>query len=262
MPNTSLDDRIAAWRGNRVSGSLELAGEALGIVGAGVAAAGADWEAEAERLAAALREAKPEMAVVGAAVEALLALLAEAGASATGEAAGLAAAVATGLEERSLVSARAAGDLMPRNGVVATCSRSSSVVRACAAANRKAKAVRVVALYSKGHGKLLGDDLARLGVACDILPDASAADAVGWADAVLLGADAVAPEGVLNGTPSALLAAAGKGLLPIRVVCQTDKFSGGLKVAPGYDLVPMENIDEIITEEGVLTRAQALSRLA
>ena len=262
MPQPSLDARIAALATNRTAGSLALAREALDILGSAAEAAGPGWRDSVVEVAQALRSAKPGMAVLARAVSGLLGRLEETGEDAPKQAVGLATTLGDLLVERSLAAAKIMGDLLPRNGVVATCSRSSSVVRACAFANRKTKAVRVVTLYSNGHGNRLADDLALVGVACDILPDASAKDAVGWADTVLLGADAVSVEGVLNGTPSAALAMAAQGMLPVRVVCQTDKFADGLSPTPGYDLVPMAHVDELITEEGCLSRADALARLA
>ena len=69
------------------------------------------------------------------------------------------------------------------------------------------------------------------------------------------------PEGVLNGTPSAQLAQAAQGVLSVRVVCQTEKFASAVKAAPGYDIVKLLHVDQIVTQEGALSPDDALARI-
>ena len=71
---------------------------------------------------------------------------------------------------------------------------------------------------------------------------------------MLVGADAVTTDSVVNGVPTAELAAAALDRIPLYVVCETIKFTDEAATAPGYDRVPLEQVTDVITENGRLSR--------
>ena len=81
-----------------------------------------------------------------------------------------------------------------------------------------------------------------------------ASEVVERADLVLVGADAVTSDSVVNGAPTAELAAAAVDRVPLYVVCETIKFTDDVATVPGYDHVPLEQVTDVITENGRLSR--------
>src|SRR5436190_1738139 len=75
------------------------------------------------------------------------------------------------------------------------------------------------------EGRRLASRLAAAGIAVTYFSDAAISQALGGADAVVFGADAVAPEWFLNKSGTRMLAAAaGQQGLPVHVIATRDKF--------------------------------------
>ncbi len=193
-PDTAA--RIAAIASDRRSGAAELAlraAEALSL-------AHPDEIAEA---AQAVVRAQPAMASVYNAAQAALA----------GDLAAF-----TGRLRRSpaIIAQRAAG--LVRGRTVLTHSRSSTVLRAL----REGRPARVICTESLpgGEGR---DTAAELGG--EVVPDKQVLAVLANVDIVVVGADAVTPEDVVNkvGTAQLALAARERGV-PAYVLCGSDKF--------------------------------------
>ena len=78
----------------------------------------------------------------------------------------------------------------------------------------------------------------------------------------LVGADAVAPGCIVNGTPTLALAQASKGRIPFYVVCETVKMVAQAVAAPGYDAVPIELVTAVVTEDGAHSPEEVGRRLS
>ena len=55
-------------------------------------------------------------------------------------------------------------------------------------------------------------------------------------------------DALVNGAPTAELAAAALDRIPLYVVCETIKFTDEAATAPGYDRVPLEQVTDVIPE--------------
>jgi translation initiation factor 2B subunit (eIF-2B alpha/beta/delta family) len=210
-----LAQRVAALAANNTSGASDLLREALDILTA-ARATGVDMP----DVARAVREAQPTMASLWNAA---------------------AAALSPDRERLNVFvqHVRRAPVALARYGAahfadlnaghdfrIVTISYSSSVVvvlKAIAAARR----LHVSCTESRPalEGRQLAADLAAAGIAVTCYGDAAIADALDTADAVLVGADAVAPSWFLNKTGTRMLAAAATyQSVPVYVVATRDKF--------------------------------------
>ena len=95
-------------------------------------------------------------------------------------------------------------------------------------------------------------ELADLGLTARLVEGRAAGAALEGAELALIGADAVTPDLLINGTPSQSLAEAAAGRVPFYAVCETVKFTRDARADRGYDLVPLALVTAIATEEGVL----------
>lgn len=127
------------------------------------------------------------------------------------------------------------------------------------------------------EGRRLAARLAAAGIAVTYFSDAAISQALGAADAVVFGADAVAPEWFLNKSGTRMLsAAAGQQGVPVHVVATRDKFVShlvGARLAmregaasdiwesppagvavrnPYFESTPLELVASLITDMGVL----------
>ena len=68
---------------------------------------------------------------------------------------------------------------------------------------------------------------------------------------VMVGADAVTSQYLVNGTPTLELARVANGVIPIYVVCETIKFAMSIPAEPGFDRVPLALVSALVTEKGV-----------
>lgn len=150
-------------------------------------------------------------------------------------------------------------------GRVMTHSASSTVREAVV----HAKPQRVVCTVSAPHeeGRELAADLARAGLAVDLVADEDAGHALGTVDVLLVGADCVFRDGALVnkiGT-AALASAAVDAGLPVLVACETLKIvpvnAGDGTEGPWrelesddepFDLTPPELVTRYVTDEGIL----------
>ena len=130
------------------------------------------------------------------------------------------------------------------------------------------------------EGRALATRLAAAGIPVTMFGDAAIAEALAAADAVLVGADAIAPDWFLNkcGTRMLASAAAQRGI-PVYVAATRDKFVGatiaarlriregdaaeiwdapppGIEVRnPYFESIPLELVTAVITDGGVLGAA-------
>ena len=161
-------------------------------------------------------------------------------------------------------SARNAAKLITPKSIVMTCSYSSDVCTALELARGKGTDFKVLAAQSR-HGKLSYGEmtlerLGKVGIVGRIIPDNFITWHAARANVVLTGADAISLHGwMLNGVPSYTLAlVASRKKVPVYAVCTTTKIDvrGFLAVLrtpePGFDMVPLELFEGIITEAGVL----------
>ena len=177
----------------------------------------------------ALAKAQPDMS-------SLLRLASEALSAARAEAAGRealksAADAARRFLESATHSAHAAAmhavSLIRDGSSVLTHSRSSTVLEALIEARRAAKHFEVIATESRPmfEGRRLASELSARGINVTVIADAAASLFIGRADLILVGADKITPEHVVNkiGTRMIALAARERGL-PIYALCDTSKF--------------------------------------
>lgn len=249
-------------------------GDGAGAANAGsplVVAAGDGWEELAD-IAVALREARPAMPVVCNRVNRVMAA-----ASDTGTAAAVEHAAAAGIEAALSADERAAVHAARRvaDARVATLSRSGTVRETLSLADPEA-----VLVAESRPGREGVDVAADLAAESDVTltTDAALAHAVGeWgADAVLVGADAVRPDGsVINkaGTRAGALAGTYEGIEVVAVAASdkvaphdrtdlehrdgSEVYGGEADVAvynPTFDVTPADCVDAVVTEHGALDR--------
>lgn len=148
----------------------------------------------------------------------------------------------------SLYAAR----MIPTEGLVATCSASSLARETI----QMARPRRVVVYVERGqyevHGFRMAQDLAagRANVQTAFsLWDERSSNRPSMA---IVGADAVTPEFIVNGSPSLHLAESVRCLAPFYVVCERIKFTRETQAADGFDQIPVSLVSGIITEDGVI----------
>ena len=117
---------------------------------------------------------------------------------------------------------------------LATCSASGTVAKVFLAVGAR-RSLRVACAEGRPvyEGRAMAAELAAAGLAVEVYTDAGVGAALGSSDALLLGADAVSGDWVINKTGSAQLAALAAELrVPVYVVATGDKF-----VPPGIAAV-------------------------
>jgi translation initiation factor eIF-2B subunit delta len=151
------------------------------------------------------------------------------------------------LRQHAKAVARHATDLMPDPTTVVTLSHSSAVREALLAAHRQGKQVHIVCSESRPANEGLG--LARLlaeaGLTTTLVADAALPAWIGEAQVVLVGADSVSVEGVVNKTGTYGLALAARHHhVPLYALCGSEKFwpatfpSPSIKDKPAEELWP------------------------
>lgn len=275
--------RVEAIADDREHGAADLSVRALAVLRDEAAVYGAgngsrnrtqedgDGWSEFGDLAVALREARPSMPVVANRVNRVMAA-----ASRYRSVPAVEHAASAGIDEALGADERAAARAAERvaGARVATLSRSGTVSTALSRADPEA--VLVAESRPGGEGRDVAAALAG-GTDVTLTTDAALAHAVDeWgADAVLVGADAVRPDGaVVNkaGTRAAALAGTYEGI-EVLVVAATDKVApdgrtdlehrdpaevyDGEDVSvynPTFDVTPADCIDAVVTEAGTLER--------
>lgn len=177
-------------------------------------------------------------------------------------------AIATRLKQLNtksnlLLSVKTA-NLIQSGSIIMTCSYSDTVCSALEYARRKGIDFKLLAISSKfkniSYGQLTSDRLQKGGISCRIVPDGQIRWHAARADIVLLGADAISMQGwMLNGTPSYELARVAAGRHKnIFSICSLSKFdprgflAGIRDPDPGFDMVPLDLLSDIITEAGII----------
>ena len=184
-------------------------------------------------------------------------------------------------------AARHAANFIPSGRAVLTHSRSSTVLAALVEARRQGKEFSVISTESRPmlEGRVLAEALAVEGVRVSLITDAAAARMLDEVDLVLVGADKVTPDHLLNkiGTRMIALAARERGV-PAYGVCDTSKFidadyliasardqlsadelwpeapEGVVVVNRYFEPTPLALLAAIITEQGKLTPEETARR--
>ncbi len=216
------------------------------------------WDAELPEVAERIAAAKPAMAGLRNALRLLLGELLELGPGGDEAAVReLAWRVTDGLRRVGDMAADNAAAVLGPDASVATCSYSTAVTRTLVAAARFGPPGAVVVYEPRtgpdAPGARLADAIAAAGWPASVYAG-PASEVVERADMVLVGADAVTSGALVNGSPTAELAAAAVDRIPFYVVCETIKFADDAALAPGYDHVPLQRVTDVITENGRLSR--------
>lgn len=253
-------ERIEAIRRDRVRGATALTREAAGIL---VEMEGRAAPGEIRAACYALSAAQPLMAALGNLARAVLA----------GEPA---SAFLERMESAHRAVVETAAELIGDGAVVLTHSAGSSVADALLAARGAGKRVAAICTESRplGEGRALARALAQAGIRVTLVADAAVGLMAGRSGLVLVGADALSPQGLVNKIGTSLVAlAAQRAGTPCYALCPSQKFLAGPPAveperdpaelldepAPNlaalnyyFDLTPLEDLTGVITENGVV----------
>lgn len=261
-----VDRRIVAIERDYEHGATYLTMEAVRALAAAASACPPDdgWAPCRTRVAEALAAAKPAMAGVRNATRRLLRELLEAGPVDGGaHASAFAESLLREIRDATDSAASHAAGLMPDGATVATCSYGSAVLRVLKKAQQRGDRLRATVFEPRAeadaHGRRLANELSREGIESSIEP-AITREAVEAIDVALIGADAVTPGFVVNGTPSLELARAVEGRVPFYVVCEPLKLAADIDVELGYDHVPIALVTAVVTEDGLMTKDDIMRR--
>lgn len=161
-------------------------------------------------------------------------------------------------------------------GKVATISYSGTVLSSLMSLPREVE-VSVAESLPMGEGRMTGSKLAEKGFRASVFRDSMIPSEVRKADLVLVGADGVCPEGVVNkvGTLSMALAAREYDK-PFVVLCSTSKLIPVLEMdvmesehssdrvmvrEAVFEITPLELVTAVVTDEGVLSGEEMKKRL-
>ncbi|HVL32042.1 MAG TPA: hypothetical protein VM600_00490, partial [Actinomycetota bacterium] len=142
-----------------------------------------------------------------------------------------------------------------REVVVLTHSASGAVARALLRIQARISYVVCTTSLPGGEGRSFAKRLERDGFDVVVIADAEVARACADVDLVLLGADAITPEGVVNkvGTTVVALAAREAGIGCYSIGCSEKMVPAeavALDRAPAFESTPLELFDAIMTERG------------
>ncbi|TFG56793.1 MAG: hypothetical protein E4H30_02935 [Methanomassiliicoccus sp.] len=159
---------------------------------------------------------------------------------------------------------------------IVTISYSSTVMAAILALPKEVE-VSVAESLPLGEGAVTYRRLLEKGVKVSLFRDSMIAPEVAAADLVLVGADAISPEGVVNKVGTRLLAMAAKDQgVDMVALCSTSKLipvldmdpmasvrnSEGLRYSESiFEITPLSLFHSVITEEGVLSGVEMEKRL-
>jgi len=284
FPLKEIDDQIRAIGDDRLSGARELAQKGahllIALAEESRAASGEVFQRELLRTGQALIKAQPSMAPLVNLVNRSLSAVQE-----ETDLEGAKRALLTTAQgyadhlERSVE--RIAQRILPLvpHGLVLTHSFSSTVLAALLHAKQEGQAFAVLCTESRPQyeGRALAERLAQARVETRLVVDALAPSMIGDVEVVLVGADSLSTEGLVNkiGTyPLALAARAHE--VPFYLLCGTEKFLPLDYTLPGespkdsqevwpehpqrvevincyFDFTPLEYLTGIVTEEGMLS---------
>jgi translation initiation factor 2B subunit (eIF-2B alpha/beta/delta family) len=175
-------------------------------------------------------------------------------------------------------AAEHAAVLIGHDTAVLTHSRSSTVLAAFEAARKRARRFSVIATESRPmlEGRTLAERLASLSIPVTLIADAAAACVMERVDLVMIGADWVTPDYLVNKVGSHLIALAAQALhVPVYAVSDTSKFTASNGISgcyegrdaselwpdapagvtvfnPYFEAVPRTLITGLVTEEGLV----------
>jgi len=183
------------------------------------------------------------------------------------------------LGRRSEMIAQRTLSLLPEGCTVLTHSRSSTVLAALQLAANRGRLAEVVCTESRPsyEGRTVAATLAREGIRTTLITDSAAAHFMGRVNLVMVGADSVSRDGLVNkmGTYAIALAARDQGV-PLYALCGTEKLLPidypYFRIAPQdpqevwpehpqgvevlnlyFDVTPLRYVSGVVTEQGVLT---------
>lgn len=261
-----VDSRIDRIRDEGEHGATLLTAEALEVLGAAAALyeSGPRWRGQLEGAAQRLVEAKPAMVSIRNATRLLLRLLLALG-PVEGRRRGreLAERLVRSLNADADAAAGHASRLLSDGATIVTCSRSSTVERCMRRSREERKRLSVLVVEEAdapgSPGAQLGEQLARMGVAVELVKMATIRGAADRARSAIVGADAITPAFVVNGTPTLALARACSGRAPLYAIGGSVKFGEDAATPPGYDKVPMRLVSGLVTENGVIMPEEVAS---
>jgi translation initiation factor 2B subunit (eIF-2B alpha/beta/delta family) len=202
-----------------------------------------------------------------------------------------AADAARGFVESATRSAHAAAmhaaNLIRDGSMLLTHSRSSTVLAALIEATRAGKHFEVVATESRPmlEGRTLARELSSKGIHVTLIADAAASLVIERSDLIMVGADRITPEHLVNKIGTRMIALAGRERgLPIYATCDTSKFIAAdylanvirgqrragelwpdapaeVAVSNSYfEPTPLAYFTAVITERGSLSNAETSAR--
>ena len=257
---------IAAIGQDRENGATYLMTQAVRTLAEAAATIedGSGWSERLTKIADRLAAAKPGMAGVKNATGILLEQLRTLGPrEVRSMVSGTVEALLGQLTTASDTTAARAADLLSDSDSVLSCSYSSAVLRTAGHAQAAGKDLQITVVDggTGSPGRRLCDDLRSMGIGADVIGMSALESEVRQARLVIVGADAITPHYVVNGTPSLELARVANGVIPFYVVCETIKFAMSIPTEPGYDRVPLALVTALVTEEGALNREELMARI-
>lgn len=288
----SVQSRIAELAEDNTSGAMEIAAKAVEVV-----ALFAD-EADAENASAfvgqlvamgkALIQAQPSMAPLFNLVNSVISSVPEASDldSARRMVTTTTESFAAQLPARSEEIARQALSLLGEGSRVLTHSRSSTVMAALQLATAQGRQLEVVCTESRPNyeGRAVAASLAGQGIKTTLIADSAAGHFVSQVDLVMVGADSLSTDGVVNKmvTYPIALAARAQGV-PFYTLCGTEKLLPTdyphFRIEPKdphevwpehpeevtvinlyFDVTPLTYVSGVVTERGILA-AEELDEL-
>lgn len=136
---------------------------------------------------------------------------------------------------------------------VLTCSFSNTIINLIEKANRKYPDIIVYALESEyngiKYGARLKSSLSEIGIICHVVHENETVKAVSECDCIIIGADRVVEKiGVVNGTPSLLLAEMAYNTKPLYIIAESFKNSNEIILEPGYEFIPAKYITKVFSD--------------
>ncbi len=254
---------VRGLRQDASHGAAQITAEALTLFGRAAARLpeGTCRQTALRAMAEEIASARPAMAGLGNAVRRLGAELALADPS---RALALSELHVAALRRASEAVAARAAELFTDPATLVTCSYGTAVPRLAAAALTRGNCVTAVVYEPDAspdaYGLRLAEELRSLGVECRVDSELPGS----WAEgqAVVIGADSVTSQEVLNGSPSLALASAAAGLIPVYALSEEVKMTGGdVGGEPGMDRVPLQLFTAVVTEAGPLSPDAVRSRI-
>lgn len=157
------------------------------------------------------------------------------------------------MELASTKAARNASKLVYQGARVVTCSYSSAVLQSFVYVREAGRTFSVLAVESKigevSYGRSFLKEATTLGISADLVRDDAIAESLNRADMVLVGVDAILPDGsAVNGWPTRELAELARDIVPFFVVGESFKRDTEAYVEEGFELVPGHLITRTITD--------------